>query len=239
MDLAGDARRVAHRLRERGEHPLLLLPCGPLEWRCTELDRTRLPALGRTRQAREELALHRGHDALRRGAAHDRHVLLEDRERLLADLFVRKKPAQGAPVCPRLALQVRFGQHLEAPRLCPDATVARAAPVVRAAEDWQAKIAATAGGRALVVDFTAPWCKPCQKIYPFFKRLAATFDEAATFVKVDVDDLEDVAEAAKVTMMPTFQVYRDGALAGALSGANENNLRHFVETHCLGAKKEN
>jgi hypothetical protein len=40
-------------------------------------------------------------------------------------------------------------------------------------------------------------------------------------------------------MMPTFQVYRDGALAGALSGANENNLRHFVETHCLGAKKEN
>ncbi|KAK7231209.1 thioredoxin domain-containing protein [Aureococcus anophagefferens] len=107
------------------------------------------------------------------------------------------------------------------------------------AEDWQAKIAATAGGRALVVDFTAPWCKPCQKIYPFFKRLAATFDEAATFVKVDVDDLEDVAEAAKVTMMPTFQVYRDGALAGALSGANENNLRHFVETHCLGAKKEN
>ncbi|KAH8076942.1 hypothetical protein JL720_10240 [Aureococcus anophagefferens] len=74
------------------------------------------------------------------------------------------------------------------------------------AEDWQAKIAATAGGRALVVDFTAPWCKPCQKICPFFKRLAATFDEAATFVKVDVDDLEDVAEAAKVTMMPTFQV---------------------------------
>jgi thioredoxin-like negative regulator of GroEL len=111
--------------------------------------------------------------------------------------------------------------------------------VRRSAEDWQAKIAATAGGRALVVDFTAPWCKPCQKIYPFFKRLAATFDEAATFVKVDVDDLEDVAEAAKVTMMPTFQVYRDGALAGALSGANENNLRHFVETHCLGAKKEN
>jgi len=120
----------------------------------------------------------------------------------------------------------------------PDAELADT-PYVSSAEDWQAKIAATAGGRALVVDFTAPWCKPCQKIYPFFKRLAATFDEAATFVKVDVDDLEDVAEAAKVTMMPTFQVYRDGALAGALSGANENNLRHFVETHCLGAKKEN
>ena len=119
------------------------------------------------------------------------------------------------------------------------ARVARRRAARRSAEDWQAKIAATAGGRALVVDFTAPWCKPCQKIYPFFKRLAATFDEAATFVKVDVDDLEDVAEAAKVTMMPTFQVYRDGALAGALSGANENNLRHFVETHCLGAKKEN
>ena len=113
-------------------------------------------------------------------------------------------------------------------------------PYVSSSDDWAAKVRATAdGGRVLVVDFTAPWCKPCQKIYPFFKRLAATFAESGVFVKVDVDDLEDVAESAKVTMMPTFHVYADGVLAGSLSGANENNLRHLVESHCAGGKKEN
>ena len=106
-------------------------------------------------------------------------------------------------------------------------------PARRSTEDWDARVRATAGGgRVLVVDFTATWCKPCQKVYPFYKRLAATFAAAGDFVKVDVDDLDDVAERAKVTAMPTFQVYAGGALAGACTGARESDLRALVEAHC-------
>ena len=65
----------------------------------------------------------------------------------------------------------------------------------------------------VVVDFTATWCGPCQRIKPFFEELAAAH-KGALFVKVDVDELESVSQAAEVLAMPTFQVYREGRRVG-------------------------
>mmetsp|Transcript_2689 Transcript_2689/g.7897 ORF Transcript_2689/g.7897 Transcript_2689/m.7897 type:complete len:168 (+) Transcript_2689:148-651(+) len=107
-------------------------------------------------------------------------------------------------------------------------------PYVASKEDWDAKLAA---GDLVIADFTADWCKPCKKVFPFFRRLAATYGDRATFVRVDVDDLDDVAEVAKVTAMPTFQAYRGGALVGSVSGANEANLQAFVEDQVAAGKK--
>jgi thiol-disulfide isomerase/thioredoxin/NAD-dependent dihydropyrimidine dehydrogenase PreA subunit len=71
-------------------------------------------------------------------------------------------------------------------------------------EDWAAaKLVSSC--IPLIVDFTAEWCGPCQKIKPFFAELAAAHPEAL-FVKVDVDELEQVSEEASVRAMPTFQV---------------------------------
>lgn len=94
--------------------------------------------------------------------------------------------------------------------------------------EWHAALAATKAdpSLSLFVDFTAVWCGPCQRIAPDFARMAQTHPKAL-FVKVDVDELEDVSQEANVAMMPTFQCYKGGALGDTLTGANVGKLEAF------------
>ena len=97
---------------------------------------------------------------------------------------------------------------------------------------WSATIGASKGRgrRAVVVKFTATWCKPCKDIDPHYHTLAKNYD--GTFVKVDVDELDEVAAECSVSMMPTFSVFVDGSTVGTVTGANEGKLEHLVRQHC-------
>uniref|UniRef100_A0A7S2ISI8 Thioredoxin domain-containing protein n=1 Tax=Haptolina brevifila TaxID=156173 RepID=A0A7S2ISI8_9EUKA len=81
----------------------------------------------------------------------------------------------------------------------------------------------------LIVDFTAEWCGPCQQIKPRFAELAREHKGSALFVKVDVDELEEVAQAAEIMAMPTFHFYKKGTKADSMSGANNEKLTATVK----------
>ncbi|KAJ2506670.1 thioredoxin trx1 [Coemansia sp. RSA 1694] len=61
----------------------------------------------------------------------------------------------------------------------------------------------------VAIDFTATWCGPCKVIGPKFANLAGQFPEVA-FLKVDVDEVSEVAQAQSITAMPTFQFFIEG-----------------------------
>ena len=81
----------------------------------------------------------------------------------------------------------------------------------------------------VLVDFTATWCGPCQRIKPFFLKLSSRYH--AEFLQVDVDEFESVARDAGITSMPTFQLYFQGEKIGEFSGANEEKLEALLSSN--------
>ena len=53
----------------------------------------------------------------------------------------------------------------------------------------------------------------------------------AEFVKVDVDEADDVAGACGIRAMPTFHFYKGGSKVEEMMGADQNKLLSLVAKH--------
>nr|XP_057922487.1 thioredoxin [Doryrhamphus excisus] len=83
----------------------------------------------------------------------------------------------------------------------------------------------TAGDKLVVVDFTATWCGPCKMIGPVFEAESQKPENAnVIFVKVDVDEADDVSSSCGINCMPTFHFYKNGKKVFEFSGANKETL---------------
>lgn len=79
----------------------------------------------------------------------------------------------------------------------------------------------------LIVMNTASWCGPCKKIYPLFNKLSEQYNNIQ-FVKVDVDDMSEVAERYKINAMPTFVGVHNGAEKRRVVGAHIRDLEELA-----------
>ncbi|KAK5604744.1 hypothetical protein CRENBAI_011454 [Crenichthys baileyi] len=87
-----------------------------------------------------------------------------------------------------------------------------------------------AGGKLVVVDFTATWCGPCKQIGPHFVRLSEQAEnKEVIFLKVDVDEADDVSSHCEIKCMPTFHFYKNGKMVFEFSGANLETLENKLK----------
>ena len=75
----------------------------------------------------------------------------------------------------------------------------------------------------VVIDFFAEWCGPCKRIAPFFEQLADEY-VGVTFVKVDVDESEDLVSQYAISVMPTFVFLKNGKVVKKVEGADMKGL---------------
>jgi thioredoxin 1 len=79
---------------------------------------------------------------------------------------------------------------------------------------------AVAGG-PLIVDFWAPWCKPCKAIEPVLEQLESRVPVA----RLNIDDHPEIATRYDVLAIPTVMLFADGKSVGTVHGARP--LAHF------------
>jgi thioredoxin 1 len=77
-----------------------------------------------------------------------------------------------------------------------------------------------ADNQNVLVDFYADWCGPCKKFNPILETLAAKYNNCQ-FIKVNIDDNEELADQYSIKSVPTFLFFINGFLVSTTVGANE------------------
>jgi thioredoxin len=71
----------------------------------------------------------------------------------------------------------------------------------------------------VVVDFWAPWCKPCEVIEPHLDALAKEWGARASFVRLNVDEEAGLASRYGVLSLPTVILFAQGEPRATVYGA--------------------
>ena len=69
--------------------------------------------------------------------------------------------------------------------------------------------AAIARGVTLV-DFWAPWCRPCLQLTPLLDKAAAELGDRARIVKLDIDANPEVPASLGIMSIPALVLFKDG-----------------------------
>ena len=69
------------------------------------------------------------------------------------------------------------------------------------------------------VDFWAEWCGPCRMVSPVVEELATDYEGKVNFVKVNVDEANELASKYNVFSIPTLAIFNKGEIVSQQVGA--------------------
>lgn len=83
----------------------------------------------------------------------------------------------------------------------------------------------------VVVDFWAEWCQPCQQLMPILEKLAKEFDGRFILMKINVDELPEIAGAFGVQSIPYVIALDQGQAVSQLPGVQpEPQVKAWLES---------
>jgi thioredoxin len=87
----------------------------------------------------------------------------------------------------------------------------------------------------VVLDFFATWCGPCKVLTPQLESLSKKYPNVV-FLKVDVDEFEDIASQHQISAMPTIMFYKNGHLLKddtVIGGGQINQIEQVIQKYTV------
>jgi len=95
-------------------------------------------------------------------------------------------------------------------------------------KDWQAQVVDSPN--PVFVDFWAEWCGPCRMVGPVVEELAKDYDGKVNFVKVNVDEANELAAKYNVFSIPTLILLHKGqVIAQQVGAASKEAYKNMIE----------
>ncbi|GMH29403.1 hypothetical protein Nepgr_031246 [Nepenthes gracilis] len=83
--------------------------------------------------------------------------------------------------------------------------------------------------RLLCVLYTAPTCGPCRTLKPILSTVIDEFDKNVHFVEIDIEEDQEIAEAAGIMGTPCVQFFKNKDLLRTVSGVKmKKEYREFI-----------
>ena len=80
------------------------------------------------------------------------------------------------------------------------------------------------------VDFWAEWCGPCRMVGPVVEELSGDFDGKVKFVKVNVDEANELASKYNVFSIPTLIILNKGeVVAQQVGAASKDTYKNMID----------
>jgi thioredoxin 1 len=99
--------------------------------------------------------------------------------------------------------------------------------------NWQSEVLDSS--IPVIVDFWAPWCKPCLMLAPTIEKIAVEYGGKVKVGKMNCDENQDTPGSLRITAIPTVLIFKDGKEVDRLVGVNPEtkfkaSLDRFVAT---------
>jgi len=87
----------------------------------------------------------------------------------------------------------------------------------------------------VLVDFWAPWCRPCRILVPALEWIASSFMDRVKVVQVNTDLNRELAERYNIRGLPTVMVFAKGQVQRSAMGVRppEEYVRYLEDALTL------